>query len=52
MSSVDRPRVARLAELGARWCTVETNPVVDISLTNFERCGFQRQIYWRDYDLR
>lgn len=43
-------RVARVAELGARWCTVETNTVVDISLRNLERYGFQRRIYWRVYE--
>jgi len=42
-------RTRRVAELGARWCTVETNTSVDISLRNLQRCGFVPRISWRVY---
>jgi len=43
-------RIRRVAELGARWCTVETNTAVDISLRNLQRCGFVPRISWRVYE--
>lgn len=42
-------RCERVFELGARWCTVETNSAVPISRRNLERCGFERTIDWRVY---
>lgn len=43
-------RIRRVAELGAKWCTVETNTAVDVSLRNLLRCGFVPRISWRVYE--
>lgn len=40
-------RVARVAQTGGRWATVETNTMVPISLDNLRRSGFADRIAWR-----
>jgi len=40
-------RVARTRDAGCRWCTVETNSMVPISLRNLRRGGFEVAIRWR-----
>lgn len=39
-------RVRRAAEVGARWCSGETNDVNTISLENMRRCGFEVAFEW------
>ncbi len=48
-SSLIAARIARVAQVGANWCTVETNTTVPISLRNLERAGFEKRILWRVY---
>lgn len=48
-SSLICSRVRRGGELGAAWCTCETNTTVPISLRNLVNCGFVDRIRWHVY---
>lgn len=42
-------RVTRACEVGASWCSSETNTAVPISLRNLERMGFEIAMKWSVY---
>lgn len=46
-SALIASRVARARELGASWCSCETNTALETSLRNLRRGGFKDLVRWR-----